>query len=523
MSPERRGEAPAPPGGRRDRPKEDGTPGALTARVVGLLVLVVVVVTGAYDLSRLRAQRDQLVERMQGEVRILAETLAAAARPLLARRRVDEVRALLDRVVAFPEISRATLYDPEQGVVATALVPQSPEGETQGALLARAAQRGEAMGVFYGDGPTQVYQYVFPLAMGRRRGFLEIVYPWAAVEAQIVERQRAILISRGIILLAMGAAFWVIMRIHVGRPIRRLAGAMEAVGAGDLSSRLDLPRRDAIGRLATQFNWMADRLQEARDELLREEWRKVELERQIRRQQKLAALGKVSSEIAHEIGTPLNIIAGRAEYLQARMDPSDPRAHDLQVITAQIERITATVKRVLDFARSPEPQRRPVALADVVQAVEEFLRREAEERGVHLAGDTEGAPKASLDPDQIQQVLMNVLMNALEATPRGGSIRVEARGDPDDPAWGRITVADTGAGIPPDVLPRVFEPFITTKGSGRGTGLGLAISRDLVRAHGGEMSIASEPGRGTTVTIRLPVEPPPAPEAHVAAEPNQLA
>ena len=486
-------------------------PGTLTARLIALLLLAVVGVTGAYDLWRLRAQRDQLVERMQGEVRILAETLAAAVRPLLARRRLDEVRGLVDRVVAFPEISRVTLYDAAQEVVATAVVPQAPEGDTEGRLLARAVAVGGPFGVFHGEGPAEVYQYVFPVAAGRRPAYLEVVYPWARVETQIQERQHAILISRGIILLAMGLAFWVIMRFHVGRPLRRLVGAMEAVGAGNLAPRVIVRRRDEIGRLAAQFNWMGDRLQEAREELIREGERKLELERQIRQQQKLAALGKVSSELAHEIGTPLNVIAGRAEYLQARMEPGDPRARDLQIIAAQIERIAETVRRVLTFARSPEPQRRPAALAEVVQQVADFLRREVAGQGVRLEVDARDAPKATLDPNQLQQVLVNVLMNALEATPRGGAIRLEARADPADPAWAVLTVADTGTGIPPEVLPRVFEPFVSTKGSGRGTGLGLAISRDLVRAHGGDMGITSASGQGTTVTIRLPLEPPPWP------------
>jgi signal transduction histidine kinase len=390
-------------------------------------------------------------------------------------------------------------------------------------MLARAARAGEAVGESFGEGAEQVYQYVFPVAIGRRSGYIEIAYPAAPVETQVREGQRRIIVTRAAILLAMGVAFWAIMRIHVGRPIRCLVAAMEAVGAGDLASRVDLRRRDEIGRLAAEFNRMAGRLQEARGDLLREEARKVDLERQMRRQQNLAALGKVSSELAHEIGTPLNIIAGRAEHLQARLDPGDPRARDLQTIAAQIERTTETVKRVLAFARSPEPQPRTLALAEVVRGVVEFLRREAAAREIRLEVDADDAPKLAADPDQLQQVLVNVFVNALEATPRGRRIRVEARGDPDDPGRARITVADTGTGIPPEVLPRVFEPFVTTKEGGRGTGLGLAISRDLVLAHGGEMTIASEPGRGTTVTIRLPREPPgavPSPPPAEGSQPN---
>lgn len=483
--------------------------GTLTARLIALLILVVVGVTGAYDLSRLRAQRDQLVDRMQAEVRIVAETLAAAVRPLLARRRLDEVRALADRLVTFPEVSRVTVYDADREMVATALVPGAPEGETEGEMVRRAAEGNMAIGESSGAGRTRVYQYVLPVPMGRRAGYIEIVYPLAPVEAQIWERQRAILITRSAILLAMGVAFWLIMRIHVGRPIRRLVSAMEALGAGDLASRVDLGRRDEIGNLAAQFNAMADRLQEARDGLLREGERRIELERQIRLQEKLAALGKVTGELAHEVGTPLNVIAGRAEYLQARMDPAGPHARDLQIIRTQIDRIAETVRRILAFARSPEPQRRLVAMGDVVRTVAEFLRREAAAKGVRLDVGADEALKLSVDPNQVQQVLVNVLMNALEATPQGGSIRLSARADPVDPSWAVLTVADTGPGIPPDVLPQVFEPFVTTKGSGLGTGLGLSISRDLVRAHGGDMAIASAPGQGTTVTVRLPLEPPP--------------
>jgi signal transduction histidine kinase len=206
------------------------------------------------------------------------------------------------------------------------------------------------------------------------------------------------------------------------------------------------------------------------------------------------------------VGTPLNIISGRAEIL-LRSLPADHRGRpDLEVIVGQIDRISGIIRSLLDTVRQQKPEIQPLALGLLVQRLIRLLDPMARRRGIALGGQVaEDLPPLAADPNQLQQVLLNLLMNALEATPRGGRIAVEAWACPHDGRPGiALTVADTGSGIPPEALNKIFQPFYTTKPQGQGTGLGLSICRDIVRDHGGTLAVQSRVGQGSVFTVWLP-------------------
>ncbi|ALA60375.1 PAS domain-containing sensor histidine kinase [Nitrospira moscoviensis] len=225
------------------------------------------------------------------------------------------------------------------------------------------------------------------------------------------------------------------------------------------------------------------------------------LEEQLRKTERIAELGTVASGMAHEIGTPMNVILGRAEYLLERVK-EEPVKKGLQTIIAQVERITKVMNQLLSFARRRAPERRPLDLKDVVDAsVEIFQERLARNRiRVDTAVDP-ACPWAHADADQMNQVLINLIMNAVHAMPEGGRLRIGLQ-----PAGGmvRLTVSDTGHGMPPDVAAHIFDPFFTTKEFGKGTGLGLTVVKGILEEHGGSISVESEVGKGTTFTVLLP-------------------
>ncbi len=225
------------------------------------------------------------------------------------------------------------------------------------------------------------------------------------------------------------------------------------------------------------------------------------LEEQLRKTERIAELGTVASGMAHEIGTPMNVILGRAEYLMERVK-EEPIKKGLQTIVAQVERITKVMNQLLSFARRRTPERRALDLKEVVEAsVEIFQERLARNRiRVELALDA-ACPPAHADADQMNQVLINLIMNAVHAMPDGGVLRfgLLPAGD-----MVKLTVADTGHGIPPEVAAHIFNPFFTTKEFGKGTGLGLTVVKGILEEHGGSVSVESEPGTGTTFTILLP-------------------
>jgi signal transduction histidine kinase len=227
-----------------------------------------------------------------------------------------------------------------------------------------------------------------------------------------------------------------------------------------------------------------------------------ETQQQLRFTQRVAELGTLAASMAHEIGTPMNVILGRAEMLMRQTD-DETMKKGLGIITAQVERITRLMNQLLAVARRGPPNFRPVDLRDVVKncldAVEERLSQhyiqvvfEHDEELPHIHGDS----------DLMMQVLLNLVLNAVQAMPESGTLRVAAVREGEQ--YIRLTVTDTGHGIPPDVLPTIFEPFVTTKARGQGTGLGLTVVLGIVQEHGGSITVESTLGQGTTFTLLLP-------------------
>ncbi|KFE69379.1 ATP-binding protein [Hyalangium minutum] len=237
------------------------------------------------------------------------------------------------------------------------------------------------------------------------------------------------------------------------------------------------------------------------------------LETQLLRAEKFATVGVLAAGIAHEIGTPLGVVRGRAEYVLGKLGSGHPQAAGVGVIIEQIDHVSRTIRQLLDFSRLQPAAVRPVALGPLLRDVSELLRLEAERRQVRLEWELpEGVPAIAADPDQIQQVLVNLALNACDACSAGGRVRLKAAA-PDassSSAWGLVpvTVEDDGCGIPPESLNQVFDPFFTTKKRGQGTGLGLTVVAHVVRNHGGRVELESKPGRGTCVTVLWPAAGP---------------
>jgi signal transduction histidine kinase len=225
---------------------------------------------------------------------------------------------------------------------------------------------------------------------------------------------------------------------------------------------------------------------------------------QLRRTERLAELGTLASGMAHEIGTPMNVILGRAEHLMQRT--TDERMQKgLAIIIAQVERITKIMNQLLTFARRCPIEQRLIDLrrtiVDCLEVVQERVARHKVTVETVFADDM---PLAYADPDQMSQVLLNLVINALHAMPNGGVLRISL-------SWAdahlQLAISDTGHGIATDDLAKIFNPFFTTKEVGKGTGLGLTVVHGIVQEHGGSIEVDSQPGRGTTFTISLPLAP----------------
>ncbi len=235
--------------------------------------------------------------------------------------------------------------------------------------------------------------------------------------------------------------------------------------------------------------------------MLRDISERKRLQEQLRKTERIAELGTVASGMAHEIGTPMNVILGRAEYLMDRVT-EEPIKKGLQTIITQVERITRVMNQLLSFARRKAPERVALDLKQVVEdSLEMFQERLARSQIQVELQLADPCPMVLADADQMSQVMINLVMNAVHAMPDGGTLRVALA---PEPQMVRLTVADTGHGVPREVIKKIFDPFFTTKEFGKGTGLGLTVVKGIIEEHQGSIAVESQEGVGTTFTILLP-------------------
>ena len=302
----------------------------------------------------------------------------------------------------------------------------------------------------------------------------------------------------------------------VGHPVRNLVAKARKVGRGDFSGRLEMRRHDEIGTLAGEMNLMADKLAEAKEKIALETTAKISAVEQLRHADRLTTVGKLASGIAHEMGTPLNVVSGRAKMIMSGEAEGKEAVENARIILEQTERITNIIRQLLDFARRRDPHKTLVDLRQIAARTMELLRPIAQKNGVTLFLDEESGP-ASLkaDASQIQQTLMNLVINGIHAMKSGGTLTIGFRrqrarppGEPGRPEASCLimVVRDEGEGIPRENIQKIFDPFFTTKGIGEGTGLGLSVAFGIVKEHGGWIDVESEPGRGSRFEVYLPVE-----------------
>lgn len=217
----------------------------------------------------------------------------------------------------------------------------------------------------------------------------------------------------------------------------------------------------------------------------------------------MASLGVLSSGVAHEINNPLGVILGYAAYIEGKLSPEDPHYKYIHEIKRESKRCKKIVQDLLSYARTPRPTFETTDLNQLLHEIVEFAANHTDMRGIGISADFEqNLPLIPLDGDQMRQVAINLILNAGGAMSEGGSLQVSTAAGEGNCVVIRFT--DTGCGIPRESLEKIFEPFFTTKA--RGTGLGLAITRQIIEMHHGEISIESSAGKGTTVTVVLPMD-----------------
>ncbi len=467
----------------------------LTRKFIAALVISVALVAMIQGFFDYRRERDVFDNQMRAESTALGRALArgmaevwerdgeAAARQFLltASSRSEHIRARwvwLDRKSRdAPRISREELAPLLEGQVVIT--------KSEGLLLT----------------------YIPVKVPEARDGGLEIAQPLEQLHKFTGDSLRNGIIASASAVLIAGLLALVLGVVFIGRPISKLAEKARRVGTGDLTGPLVLAQRDELGQLAKEINLMCDRLAAERSA------REAATE-QLRHADRLTTVGKLASGIAHELGTPLNVVQGRARLIRDREVEGDEAIESARIVLEQSERMTALIRQLLDFARPRVLEKTSLNIAALVTRVCELVGTIARKANVKLVATcSDDTIRAEADEAQLHQVLTNLAINAIHAMPDGGTVEIVTRtGTPTPPPyvekpasrWIGVEVRDGGTGMDAATRERIFEPFFTTKQVGEGTGLGLSVSWGIVREHGGWIDVHSEPGIGSTFTVWLP-------------------
>ena len=360
------------------------------------------------------------------------------------------------------------------------------------------------------------YRYTYVPINNVRHGALELSESLSKLMDYTHETIIRSCVLAGLMLLVSWLLLQVLSVRFVRGPLNQLVEKTRRIGAGELSGNLMLRGKDELSNLAIAMNQMCGQLAAAQEAIRTETEARISALEQLRHTERLATLGSLSSGIAHELGTPLNVISGRAQLIANEDLEKIEIAECSRIIREQAGRMTKLIQKFLNFARRRAPQKSPVDLRILAGQILEMLNSSAEKQGVSLElVESSDVPLISIDSSQIQQVLINLVMNGIQAMPKGGhlelgfhieNVRPLSRKSSEKEEYLATYVKDEGEGISQESMNLLFEPFFTTKEAGKGTGLGLSIAYGIVEEHGGWIDVESEPGQGSCFTVFLPVE-----------------
>jgi signal transduction histidine kinase len=424
------------------------------------------------------------------------------------------------------------------GVIDAAIVDQWQREEyaASAAMLARIKQTGLQVELSGEEGLAQLSEA--QRAQLRTTGFVSFErggfrHSWSKVPVQVptwlelresisshFQWVRGLLVTVLISAVALLATFLAVALVTgrrlIGEPVQRLVAFAQRVGEGDFSARSTVTSRNELGELGRHLDSMAGALLSARERVHLEEAQKHAAEERLHHAERLTTVGKLAAGIAHELGTPLSVVSTWSRMISSGEASGDEAKRGAQIIAQESSAMAHIIRQLLDFARRRLPQRGELDANTLLETTVTLVGTLASQLDVPLV-HKDGPPcLVSVDPMQLQQVLTNLVMNAVQAT-KGRKGKVELRVDKEQreaPAdveprsaqrqWVVIHVTDQGAGMAPEVMNRVFEPFFTTKDVGEGSGLGLSVSWSIVRDHGGWIQVASEIGVGSDFAVYLP-------------------
>ena len=468
---------------------------ALVAFVVGPVVIAL----GLVALATERVMTSFAERRMQEEVELVASTIRLPLGRALAAGRVRDVERALRSAVRVDPIYAVFVYN-ARGVPLAAIGEEALPVNVD--VLSRVIVDGESTGTYTRMGERRVYSFSSPLrgSSGERVGIVQVVRRRSDFDSAIAGLRRQTI---AVLLISCFGVSGLVLWGHdraVGRALHRLEDDIDRIDKEPGHRSAGTGPRE-VARVASALNDMLDRRERDEDEIDRRRGNQRELEERLQHTEKLAAVGRLASGLAHELGTPLSVIDGHAQRELRRWEGKERSLEVMTLIRKEVERMSSIVRQLLDFARRPRAAAEIVELSQVVEAAVTTVKQTPSAADTNLSIVRPPAPVNVLaDAAGLERVLVNLLDNAAQAAP-GGEVMISFDRDED---MARVTVEDSGPGIPEEVRQRIFEPFFTTKAVGKGTGLGLAVVHGLLKEHEASIDVGSSKLGGARFDVYVP-------------------
>ncbi len=477
----------------------------ISSRLIILLAVSVNAVLIIATFFILRQLETNLKTAAQDEIRAHVTTLRLALEEDYLTGRSIDAQRLINRLSENTSIYGAVLFNKEGQVEIVSPRLSALEISYLDAVnqVLSSAQPAEIIRQINGE---DVFSVIAPIKNGEIVvGAIAIAQPISFIRSELISEQRNIGWTALGISVAILIVVSLVLHFSLSRPIKSLLDGAIAIGAGNLSHRVTVARSSGeFLQLANEFNQMADRLGEQHNALAREAEARIALGKKLRHSEQLAAVGRLAAGVAHEMGAPLQVIDGRAKQLLDRHDHNvEMRQRNLTIIRTQSERITRIVKQLLNLSRPYHLHVKRVKISNLIQETIDAVEVSATTNRVQIKTNCSDEIIVEVDVGLILQALLNVCQNAIQAMPAGGTLTIEcfANGDEQDSF---IKISDTGTGILPQHLDRIFDPFYTTKEAGQGTGLGLAVSSRIMEEHGGRIEAENNRAGGALFSLSLP-------------------
>jgi two-component system NtrC family sensor kinase len=509
---------------------------SLKAKILLSVIIAVVVVEGIFLYLNIRSLSQQMIEKTEEEAFNLSETIRLSIRNAMIMDRRDEYQRIIDDVAQGKGIREVRIFN-KQGEITV-----SSDRSKVGTVVDKKAEacygchrEGEAKVLLPSDSKTRIYH----TERGSVLGLIDPIYNEPScyschpkttnvlgvldttISLQDLQKEEAqiynqMLISGVISVILLSLLLSLLLTRFVNRPIRRLLAATKTAAHGNLDQAVSIRSHDELGELSESFNNMISELKRSRDAI--EDWtqtlehrvqeRTQELQQvqdQLVRAGKMAALGELAAGVAHEINNPLTGVLTFSSLILKKLDESHPWKKDMENIVQQTTRCRNIVRGLLDFARQRKPDKKEWDIHTLIDRTVILVENQARFQNIKIVKEFKtGIPMLFLDGDQIQQVFMNIIINAADAMAGDGGTLTIRTNMKDGMA--EVSFTDSGCGIAKEHLSKLFDPFFTTKETGKGTGLGLAISYGIIQSHGGDIGVESKVGKGSTFRIKLPIE-----------------